>query len=89
MVFMSRRFDPYSSYQSTIGRLNVIHTLDDERLVWLENDALKYLEDWKNAPKPENYLTKESRKAFELTTKSTVACIRYKQFAVLCRAVNL
>ena len=53
--------------------------INDERLLWLENEGLQYPRQWKErAPKPENFLTKETFEAFEFTTLSTVACIRYK-----------
>lgn len=48
-------------------------TVDDERLLWLENEGLQYLRDWKkHASRPENFLTNETCEAFEFTTKLTV-----------------
>lgn len=53
----------------------------DERLEWLEQDFLPYLEDLKrtclSAEPQRQFLTKETHEAITITTKSTVQCILY------------
>lgn len=55
------------------------YMLSDERLYWLKNDFIKYLQEWrKNCGNPKtNCLTLQTYQAIILTTKSTVACIQF------------
>jgi hypothetical protein len=49
----------------------------DERLQWLE-DFLQWLKDWKNSvAEKDNFLTSETYEAITITTKSTIAKIKF------------
>jgi len=52
---------------------------DDDRLSWLENDFLDYLNQLKHhcAANGKEFLSEDTFQAITLTTKSTVHCIRY------------
>ncbi|KAH9384431.1 hypothetical protein HPB48_026438 [Haemaphysalis longicornis] len=50
--------------------------VDDERLDWLENDFIDYVEDLREASEAENFFSKETCHALLFTTQSNVACIR-------------
>lgn len=53
-------------------------SVDDSRLVWLENDFLSYLEEWKNSSSDsQQFISKETYDVIVLTTKSAVLCIKY------------
>jgi hypothetical protein len=49
----------------------------DERLQWFE-DYLQWLKDWKNSvAEKDNFLTSETYEAITITTKSTIAKIKF------------
>lgn len=50
---------------------------NDERLIWLETTFLPWLLRWKNGANSNQFLTQETYEAIVLTTKSTIACVRY------------
>ena len=51
---------------------------NDPRLIWLETTFLEWLLQWKKkVTNSKQFLTEETYEAVVLTTKSTVACIRY------------
>lgn len=53
-------------------------SIDDERLIWLQNDFLSYLEAWKaNCSDKSQFLSKETYMAIKVTTESAVSCIKY------------
>ena len=66
------------------------YSAEDECLKWLEEDFLQYLKDWRAHSKGKQFLTKETYQAVVLTTKCTIAIVKYllnvkKFFFVLTR----
>lgn len=53
--------------------------VSDERLDWLENDFLPYIQNLHECSKKENevFLSAETFEALVMTSKSTIACIKY------------
>ncbi|XP_037523600.2 DNA transposase THAP9 [Rhipicephalus sanguineus] len=51
---------------------------DDERLVWLEKECLRYFESWKESSSYKlEFLSNETYEALRVTTMSTILCTRH------------
>jgi hypothetical protein len=70
-----------NTYQHITSRNpDVMHfvSINDDRLDWLQNTFLKYLEEWQlSCEDPAQFLSKETYSSVKLTTESTVECIKY------------
>ena len=55
----------------------VFYLSDDDRLSWLEETFLPFLEEWKRQSHDQQFLSRETYEAIVLTTKCTIAIIRY------------
>ena len=72
--------DVSSTTQSSRMRLPdkmAFYSSEDDRLTWLEDDFLLYLQDWKRSSRARQFLSRETYEATVLTTKCTRALIKY------------
>ena len=66
------------------------YSMEDERIQWLEETFLRYLNDWKCHSNARQFLTRETYEAVLLTTKCLIDTVKYllevkKFFFVLTR----
>ncbi|XP_064485536.1 uncharacterized protein LOC135398009 [Ornithodoros turicata] len=71
--------NPTHSIHSNSTASAAFFNVGDERLRWLEEDFLSYIETWRAScthPRRQ-FLTNETYRALKLTTLSTVGCVKY------------